>query len=710
MIFNSAVPKLAQSDEDSSAPVLRIVVSDLPDCTPAEAAELEVQVDALTSETLPRSYVPARFNGKVVDELAFVIKSAGEVPLLTRSEEIELATKVGEARKEILRNVFRHPVALQCLAQANILQGKQEQSDLVIASQWTASCFEQFQQGTLMPHQFEAVLDRNEALARSILLSGDIADHFARIEQLRGSISGRFQELQTHFISLAALCGVDSAWLVAAHDPRHLASLGGDNFWNQLRNNLDEGGRELFDVERARISEEVRAWESQNSITLGQMLDYDNAVSSAESAAQPAREKLAAANMRLVISIAKKYRNQGLSFADLIAEGNQGLMRAVDHYEVERGFKFSTYATWWIRQAIKRAVGGQGGDLVQLPAHVSELVWKLRGAQRELSEELGQEPTNEQLAERLKWPLDRVETIKAIPARQVSLDDSNPNGDDTRSLHEKVADPSAERVSHAAEVQDAMHGLRLRIPLLLDHREAAIVALRYGVQFGLDEAVDAKILEVGDSLVLQEVGREYKVTRERVRQIVDRALNRLGNFSVLYHCSAGELSEAFESVLEPFEGELVANLLSTSPRPLAEISAAFSVPDGAYPAPVMGKLREMSAVDAARWVQNVALEKATAFILFNTLPQRSVERALSRAGIDPLERRMLELVLIEPCCSLEDATWRVQGEALSGAGALPSDAAARRAYRKGIKAVLPLLRAEFQGMQQRASTDTETDN
>ena len=226
---------------------------------------------------------------------------------------------------------------------------------------------------------------------------------------------------------------------------------------------------------------------------------------------EAAKRQLSSGNLRLVVSIAKKYRNRGLTFLDLIQEGNTGLMRAVDKYEYRRGFKFSTYATWWIRQAITRAIADQART-IRIPVHMIDVLSKLRNIQKRLLQELGREGTTEEIAAICGFPVEEVKRVLDVGRHPVSLD--RPVGDsEDASFGEFIEDSTSDNPVHSANhviLRQKIDGLLKT----LTWREREIIRLRYGLQDGY-------------TYTLEEVGRIFKVTRERVRQIEAKAVRKL---------------------------------------------------------------------------------------------------------------------------------------------------------------------------------------
>ena len=248
---------------------------------------------------------------------------------------------------------------------------------------------------------------------------------------------------------------------------------------------------------------------------------------------EQAKRDLSGGNLRLVVSIAKKYRNRGLAFLDIIQEGNTGLMRAVDKYEYKRGYKFSTYATWWIRQAITRAIADHART-IRIPVHMIETMSKLRNIQKNLLQELGREPTIEEIAETAKMPVAEARRVMKISRHPISLD--RPVGESEDSYFgDFIEDESASSPTDSA-ASDMLKQRIEQVLKTLTYREREIIKLRYGIGDGY-------------TYTLEEVGRIFKVTRERVRQVEAKAIRKLQH-PVRSRKLAGFLDGSIEDELE----------------------------------------------------------------------------------------------------------------------------------------------------------------
>ena len=264
-------------------------------------------------------------------------------------------------------------------------------------------------------------------------------------------------------------------------------------------------------VEIERCVTKLNEIEKETGLTIAKVKDINRRMSIGEAKARRAKKEMVEANLRLVISIAKKYTNRGLQFLDLIQEGNIGLMKAVDKFEYRRGYKFSTYATWWIRQAITRSIADQART-IRIPVHMIETINKLNRISRQMLQEMGREPLPEELAERMAMPEDKIRKVFKIAKEPISME--TPIGDDEDShlgdfIEDNTLDlpiDSATSESLRNSVRDVLGGLTAR--------EAKVLRMRFGIDMNTDHT-------------LEEVGKQFDVTRERIRQIEAKALRKL---------------------------------------------------------------------------------------------------------------------------------------------------------------------------------------
>jgi len=251
--------------------------------------------------------------------------------------------------------------------------------------------------------------------------------------------------------------------------------------------------------------------QEESGLTISEIKDINRRMSIGEAKARRAKKEMVEANLRLVISIAKKYTNRGLQFLDLIQEGNIGLMKAVDKFEYRRGYKFSTYATWWIRQAITRSIADQART-IRIPVHMIETINKLNRISRQMLQEMGREATPEELAERMEMPEDKVRKVLKIAKEPISME--TPIGDDEDShlgdFIEDGAVPSPLDSATNEGLREATHYVLAG----LTPREAKVLRMRFGIDMNTDHT-------------LEEVGKQFDVTRERIRQIEAKALRKL---------------------------------------------------------------------------------------------------------------------------------------------------------------------------------------
>ena len=438
------------------------------------------------------------------DPIRMYLAQMAEIPLLSRREEISLAKRIEVTRKRFRRAVLGCNYSLRATVETlqRVHEGAMPFDRTIKVSLTERLTKEQIQ--ARMPHNL-ATLDHlmKQSVADFRLLISkrtspdDAKAARQRFRRTRGKSLQLVEELSLRTRRVLPLVkllrGMSARMDRLQHDLRLIKN------GEMPRDDLADMRKELRDLMLTTL-ESPRSLRTRVGMLEKLKVEYD-----------AAKRNLSAANLRLVVSIAKKYRNRGLSFLDLIQEGNTGLMRAVDKYEYRRGFKFSTYATWWIRQAITRAIADQSRT-IRIPVHMIDVLSKLRTTAKKLLHELGREPTAEEIAQAAGVPLEEARRVMDMGRQPMSLDRPVGESEDA-SFSEFVED-----VGVASPTQSTTHGLlRDKIDSLLKtltYREREIIRLRYG-------------LTDGYTYTLEEVGRIFRVTRERVRQIEAKAVKKL---------------------------------------------------------------------------------------------------------------------------------------------------------------------------------------
>jgi RNA polymerase primary sigma factor len=438
------------------------------------------------------------------DPIRMYLSQMAEIPLLTREEEISLAKKIEVTRKRFRRSVLSCDYAMQVAVQtlSRVHRGDLPFDRTIKVSLTERLTKEQIQ--ARMPHNLSTLShllatnkrDFAQLIRKSVTREDRLQARRAFLRRRRKCLQ-LVEEMSLRTRRVQPLMKQLEEFSERMDEIRdRLRTIGSDPLRKDERANLRRELRDLLLL----TQESPRSLRKRCQTFRTQFEAYEQV-----------KRQLSSGNLRLVVSIAKKYRNRGLSFLDLIQEGNTGLMRAVDKYEYRRGFKFSTYATWWIRQAITRAIADQART-IRIPVHMIDVLSKLRNIQKRLLQEYRREPTTEEVARRAGLSMDEVKRVLDIGRHPVSLDRPVGDGDDC-SFGEFIEDSSSEN-----PVRSANNGiLREKIEGLLKtltYREREIIRLRYG-------------LGDGYTYTLEEVGRIFRVTRERVRQIEAKAVRKL---------------------------------------------------------------------------------------------------------------------------------------------------------------------------------------
>ncbi|MDX8469403.1 RNA polymerase sigma factor RpoD [Mesorhizobium sp. VK23B] len=459
-----------------------------------QAPVVERVEDTPKPEEKPRGRAAAR------DEEDDITNVGGDTRGLEEEEDDEdeaslsLAAMEAELRPQVMETL---DVIADTYKKLRKLQDQQVENRLAAA-------------GTLSPSQDRRLKELKDQLIKAVKsLSLNTARIEALVEQLY-DINKRLVQNEGKLLRLAESYGVRREEFLREYQGSELDP----NWTRSIANLTSRGWKEFTKNEKDTIKElraEIQSLATETAISILEFRKIVNQVQKGEREAAIAKKEMVEANLRLVISIAKKYTNRGLQFLDLIQEGNIGLMKAVDKFEYRRGYKFSTYATWWIRQAITRSIADQART-IRIPVHMIETINKIVRTSRQMLHEIGREPTPEELAEKLAMPLEKVRKVLKIAKEPISLE--TPVGDEEDShLGDFIEDKMAILPIDAA-IQANLRETTTRVLASLTPREERVLRMRFGIGMNTDHT-------------LEEVGQQFSVTRERIRQIEAKALRKL---------------------------------------------------------------------------------------------------------------------------------------------------------------------------------------